>query len=618
MTIESERSTPAVSWFTEGETASVRPRWQRILRSIVHAFIEFMYNGPLIRWVAGSLLRRIIVSNLLGLTLLLTGIVYVSHQNVWLIDARRDSLLVQADVIGKAIAMNATVDPGGGLRIDPDKLPTVEGALIPFRDDGFAALELSLAPERVAPVLRRFVDLKNNRARVYGRDGTLVADTSLLVQRGQVLAQQEDRNRARNFWTRLTEWLINDELPVYHEIGAANGMDYSVVRTAMTGVSTPLLELTESGERIVSVAVPIQRSKNVHGVLLLSTLPGNLDKDVAAERQTIFVLAVIAFAAAVVASLLLARTVAGPIKRLSESAELVSQNINARQELPDYSGRNDEVGQMARAFRAMTASLFRRIEASERFAADVAHELKNPLTAASSIAESLVYARDDKERQQLVMEIRSELKRLNRLINDVHKASKLDAELARQESEPVDLVDVARSSVALFDGRLAKPGQRVVLELGPGGGDQPFVVNGHDGRLSQVMANLIDNAASFSPDDGTITVRLTRDDREVQIAVEDEGLGIPPDKLEKVFERFYSDRPATDAAKGKNSGLGLSISSEIIRAHGGRIWAENRYPLSGPTTGRPLGARFTIRLAAAKGPHVSGRNPAHVSARGRT
>lgn len=600
MALETDRpETRDTVWFVRpaGAPSSLRPQplWRRMA---VHV-AEFFYNGPLIRWIAGSLLRRIIVSNLLGLSLLLVGIVYVSHQNVWLIDARRDSLFVQADIIAKAIAMNATVDAGGGFRIDPDKLPAKEGSLIPFRDDGFAALELSLSPDRVAPVLRRFVDINTSRARVYGRDGTLISDTKLILQPGQIANEpQEARPRSKNFWTRLTEWLIDDELPVYREIGSANGMAYSVVRSAMTGVSIPLLELTEDGERIVSVAVPIQRSKSVQGVLLLATLPGNLDKDVAAERQTILLLALVAFAAAMIASLVLARTVAGPIRRLSAAAEHVSHNIVARRDLPDYSGRNDEVGQLARAFRSMTGSLFRRIEASEKFAADVAHELKNPLTAARSTAESLAYARSEAEREQLVQQIQNELKRLNRLITDVSNASRLDAELARQKTEAVDLIDVARGIVSTFEDILSHKGKHVRLDVSPAAGEQAFVVTGHDGRLGQVLTNLIDNAESFSPDGSTVVVRLERDDREVGIVVEDSGPGIPPDKLEAIFERFYTDRPATEAQRGKNSGLGLSISREIIRAHGGRIWAENRYPTQSTSIGQPLGARFIVRLPA--------------------
>lgn len=618
MALDTERpGQRGLFWFVRPPT--VEGGSEAMHRRAARAFLEFCYNGPLIRWVAGSLLRRIVVSNLIGLSLLLIGITYVSHQNVWLIDARRDSLLVQADVVAKAIAMNASVDSGGGLRIDPDKLPAREGSLIPFRDDGFAALELSLSPDRVAPVLRRFVDLGTNRARVYGRDGTLIADTALLIQRGQIIARPEETNqtgrpRNKNFWTRLTEWLIDDELPVYREIGTANGMAYSVVRSAMTGVSTPLLELTEDGERIVSVAVPIQRSKSVQGVLLLATLPGNLDKDVAAERQSIIVLAIIAFVASVIASMLLARTVAGPIRRLSDAAEHVSHDITARHDLPDYSGRNDEVGQMARAFRSMTSALYRRIEASEKFAADVAHELKNPLTAARSTAESLTYARNEAERQQLVTQIQYELKRLNRLITDVANASRLDAELARQQTEAVDLVDVATAVVSTFEDLLSEGGQGVELAIGPALGDNAYVVTGHDGRLGQVLTNLIDNAVSFSPDDGKVTVRLARQDREIEVSVEDAGPGIPPDKLEKIFERFYTDRPATEAQRGKNSGLGLSISREIIRAHGGRIWAENLPVPAGSK--QPAGARFVVRLPAARAGGGTGR-PQAAGVRGR-
>ena len=282
---------------------------------------------------------------------------------------------------------------------------------------------------------------------------------------------------------------------------------------------------------------------------------------------------------------------------------------------------------MAAAFREMTASLYRRIEASERFAQDVAHELKNPLTAARSTAESLAYARTPEQQKELVGQINEELKRLNKLITDVANASRLDAELALQETEPVDLRLVLQGVVDVFRDILSGDTRRVVLEVAElPHSPSALVVNGHDARLGRVITNLLDNAISFSPDNGTITVTARRLGQEIEIVVDDEGPGIPEDKLEEIFNRFYSDRPQTDRTVGKNSGLGLSMSREIVNAYGGRIWAENRMLTPGAEAGVAgdqtelrdrrmpgvAGARFTVRLPAAdaapaKGAPLGGR-----------
>ena len=223
----------------------------------------------------------------------------------------------------------------------------------------------------------------------------------------------------------------------------------------------------------------------------------------------------------------------------------------------------------------MTASLYRRIEASEKFAADVAHELKNPLTAASSTAQSLTFARNDQERDQLVSQIRGELKRLNKLISDVSNASRLDAELALQQRQPVDVGEVLQNVVASFRDLVDGTGRKVELEVQADGADDLLVL-GQDGRLGQVATNLIDNALSFSPDEGTVRVKACRTGDIVEFTVEDEGPGVEPGKLETVFDRFYTYRPTANSSRGNNSGLGLSISREIVDAHEGRIWAENR------------------------------------------
>ena len=362
-------------------------------------------------------------------------------------------------------------------------------------------------------------------------------------------------------------------------------------------------------------------------MLLLSTRPGEIDEVLSEERNLIIVLALTAFAATLLASLLLARTIAGPMRRLSEVAENVSRNISARHELPVLSHRADEVGQMATAFREMTASLYRRIEASERFAQDVAHELRNPLTAAGSTAQALAYAKSPGQQQELVKQIQEELKRLNKLITDVSNVSRLDAELALQETAPVDMRHVLNGVVEGFRYRSDDEQCRIVLDIAEvANSTSAFVVQGHDARLGRVITNLIDNALSFSPPHGAVTVTARRVGAEIEIVVDDDGPGVPVDKLEAIFDRFYSDRPQTDRTVGKNSGLGLSISREIVNAYGGRIWASNRkLPAGEATSGQEdhtalkdrrapgvVGARFIVRLpaadaAASKGAQLIGR-----------
>lgn len=580
-------------------------------------FYEFLTHGPLIRLVTRTLLRRIVFANVIGLATLLGGIFYLSQSHVWLIEAKRESLQAQGEIISAAIAANASVETGR-IILDPEKLPDADGPRTRFPDDGFSALQLSLAPERVTPILRRLVPQADTRARVYAQDGTLITDTTQILGRGQLsrpAGEQEGRGaKIKNPWVRFLTWLMRGELPIYREIGSANGTAYPEVRLALNGTVTPMLLVTDKGEQIVSVAVPIQYRKAVQGVLLLSTRPGEIDEILAEERNSILGLALVALAATLLASFLLARTIAGPMRRLSEAAENVSFNFNARHALPEFARRADEVGQMATSFQNMTQSLYRRIEASERFAQDVAHELKNPLTAARSTAEALAYAKTPAAQQELVRQIQEELKRLNKLITDVSNASRLDAELAFEETEPVDLLQVLDAVFQVFDDILSTDTRKVVMQVEevPGNPDA-FVVRGHEARLGRVLTNLIDNAISFSPELGVVRVVARRAGTEIELVVDDDGPGIPSDKLEDVFKRFYSDRPQTDRTVGKNSGLGLSISREIVQAYGGRIWAGNRTIAPGAEpfaldeqaelrdrrAAGVAGTRFTVRLPAA-------------------
>jgi two-component system sensor histidine kinase ChvG len=557
----------------------------------------------IVRFFSASLLRRILISNLMGFFILVGGILYLGWFHTWLIDAKLDALKTQGRIIADAIAANAKV-VRERIIIDPNAIPDGPGAPTSFPDDGLTSLELSIHPEEVTPILRKLIQPTNTRARIYARDGTLIVDTAQTLARWTAMRNEPTSNdgeppETQNIWTRLTRYFFREPLPVYQEIGTGNGMAYKEVRAALAGEDKSMLLLNRKGEQIVSIAQPIRRFNDVQGVLLLSTRPGQIDKILKEERIVILVLAAIALLASVVTSLLLARTVAGPMRRLSAAAERVSHNIDARTHLPEYAGRTDEVAQMATAFHAMTSALCRRIEASEKFAADVAHELKNPLTAARSTAESLSYAKTEEERTHLVQQIQGELKRLNRLITDVSNASRLDAELARKEMRTIDVPAMLRNVVSIFRDIIGDDSRALMLAIG----SEPFPgalsVNGDEGRLGQVLTNLIDNAISFSPEGGTVTAQARVAAPFVEIVVEDDGPGIPDDRLEIIFDRFYSDRPATDTSRGKNSGLGLSISREIVLAHSGQILAENRYEAGVAPDAKPCGARFIVRLPIA-------------------
>ncbi len=554
------------------------------------------------RFFSRSLLRRIMVSNVLGLLVLLLGAFYLNATHPGLLDAKREFLEVQGKSIANAIGDNSRYETGASI-IESARATDLDTSRVPYRDDGFAALELSLSPERVTPILNRIIQPTNLRARIYDRAGNLVVDTATLLKKGPGhIARPEPladpaRPRTRSLYTKITQFLLDDDLPVYREIGNANGTAYPEVQEALRGKSTAVLLIDNSSEQIVAVAEPIRRGKSrtVQGVLLLSTRPGDIGKVLAEQRGLIWTLAAFAFLATLTSSWLLARTVADPMKRLSDAAEHVTKHISASKELPNYADRNDEVGQMSAAFRMMTGALVKRIEASEKFAADVAHELKNPLAAARSTAEALTYAKTDEQRTQLVGQIQGELKRLNRLISDVSNASRLDAELARQKMAPLDVRAVLSNVTGIFTELLASDSRRIALTVDDGT-DTDFRISAHEGRLAQVMTNLIDNAISFSPENAIVTVATRRNGPWVEVTVSDQGPGIPPDSLDTIFERFYSDRPDTDQKRGKNSGLGLSISREIVEAHNGRIWAEN---IKATAQDAATGARFTVQLPSA-------------------
>src|SRR5215467_11801410 len=409
---------------------------RRVLGSVWHFFVSQSFS---------SLTRRIVFLNLAGLVALVTGVLYLSQFRAGLIDARVQSLLTQSEIIAGAIAASATVETDS-ITIDPERLLELQaGESYGPADDSLSGIEFPINPERVAPVLRRLVSPTKTRARIYGRDGVLVLDSRNLYGRGDVLRFElapptaEKPGIAERTMIAIRTWLNRGDLPLYRELGPENGNGYQEVQQALDGKKASMVRINDRGEVIVSVSVPVQRFRAVHGALMLSTQGDDIDQMVTAERLAILKVFGLAAAVMIVLSLLLASTIAGPVRRLADSAERVRRRIKMRVEIPDFTLRRDEIGHLSGALRDMTGALYNRIEAIEMFAADVAHELKNPLTSLRSAVETLPLARNENSRTRLLAVIEHDVKRLDRLISDISDASRLDAELQRQDMSSVDL-----------------------------------------------------------------------------------------------------------------------------------------------------------------------------------
>ncbi|HEV7291105.1 MAG TPA: sensor histidine kinase [Devosia sp.] len=581
-------------WRTpEAATDPSEPRgsgWRRVVSPFARA-------GTAIRrfldlTIFSSLTRRIIVLNLAGLLVLVVGILYLNQWRAGLIDARVQSLRVQGEIISAAIAASATVD-SDVIQVNPDRLLELQSGNVSPLSYFDPSLQFPINPERVAPLLRNLITPTRTRARIYDQNGLLILDSDNIYARGEVLRQRTDAAAQESsplwdWWNAIISWVPGENFPRYQDYGADEGTRYPEVASALQAAPADFVRVDEHNQLVVSVAVPVQRQRAIVGAILLSTAPGDIDSVVAQERWSILRIAMIAAVVQIALSLLLAGTIAGPMRRLSAAAERVQTAGNARAEIPDFSDRPDEIGHLSGALRRMTDALYNRIEAIERFAADVAHELKNPLTSLRSAVETLPLAKRAEDRERLNAIIQHDVKRLDRLITDISSASRLDAELARESAERVDVEKLAEAMVSIQSDIAA--GRGIKVELVKRTGKGAAIVLGHEGRLAQVFANLIDNAVSFSPPEGTVAVAVATDTDVVTVTVSDQGRGITGD-VSRIFQRFYTDRPEADGF-GNHSGLGLSISKQIVDAHKGTIRAHNRQDRSG--------AVFTIALPRAR------------------
>jgi two-component system sensor histidine kinase ChvG len=567
---------------------------------------------------SSSLTRRIVFLNLGGLLVLVVAFLLLNQFRADIIAARIQSLKTQAGIISAAIAASATVETDT-ITVDPEKLlriaPNENAERLKDDED---SIEFSINPERVGPVLHRLVTPTRTRARIYDLDGLLLLDSSTLSLRGSALRSEASAETLpwwQKAWSDLRQSFTPAKKRRAAEEWATNGKSMPEVAAAFAGRTESAVRVDAADETIVSVAAPIQRAGSaIRGALLLSTQGGDIDTVIASERWALLRVFLVLATVMLVLSLLLANTIAEPVRKLAEAAERVRRGIRSRQQIPDFTARSDEIGHLSGALRDMTQALYNRIDAIESFAADVAHELKNPLTSLRSAVETLPRVKSGPSRDRLLDIMQHDVRRLDRLISDISDASRLDAELARGEASPVDLVELAKAVVAMVSDSPRNNGVTLKLTVERRGAARPtdFIVIGHDSRLAQVLTNLIDNACSFSKPGGEVRVALRRaaclptadggpEREEVWAIVDDDGPGVPPHALERIFERFYTDRP--EQGFGQNSGLGLSISRQIVEAHGGRIWAENR-PETAQTandkepTRHGAGARFVVALPA--------------------
>ena len=499
--------------------------------------------------------RLIVILNLIGLALLVGGALLLNQLGQRLVQARIESLHSEGQLIANVLDQAATEgdDPGPALVAD-----------------------------EASNILQSLALPKSERARLFAVDGQPIADSFVATDRVESFPLADARKPG------ATTFAIPGFAPAPRSSQAAEKKLQQEVGVALAGGVKAWVRPSDSGRgRVASVSIPIERVRDVVGVLTLES--NDVDRIIGAEWVALVPFIIIAVLVNLVSSLALTQLIAQPVRRLSDAADRVRLSRARTIALPDIAARRDELGDLARSLEDMTHTLSDRMEAIERFAADVAHEIRNPLTSVRSAVETLELVKDPKARDRLLGILKQDVTRLDRLITDISNASRLDAELSREPTRPIALPRLLREVVGLYETvrRESDPHVRLIVET------EAVIVPGREGPLSQVFRNVIDNARSFSQAGGEVRVTLSRERGQAMVRIDDDGPGMPPENLETVFERFYTARPK-GAAFGGNSGLGLSIARQIIEAHGGTLRAENRDDGQGGVAG----ASFIVTLPA--------------------
>ena len=537
------------------------------------------------RRLAFPLTARILAINVMALGVLVAGFFYLDHLQRDLMDAKLNALAREATLLAAALGEGA-VDTAGGAS---------EG----------------LDSAAIATLVHRLNLPIDTRALLFNADGSLAVDSWRLpmapVQTTELPPPDEGRGVLGRAADAAYEWITarlppHTTVPLHVERSEPRAADHPEVLNALQGSAGRAMHRTQDARLVAVVAAPIQPFRRVQGALLLVADAEDVLESVRNARFTILQAFSIALGITIVLSLFFAGTITRPVRRLARAAERVRAGGGRKVEIPDFTARNDEIGRLSAALREMTDTLWVRMDAIERFAADVAHEVKNPLSSVLSAVDTARRVTDEEQRAKLLALVGEDVMRLDRLLSQIADASKIDTELARAQREPVDLRAMLTTFAEMQDAAasMSDAPEAIRVEIR---GDGPFMVQGVEDRLAQVLQNLVSNARSFNPPGGGVTLGLRRDGASIMVSVDDDGPGVPAGMEEAIFRRFYTFRPEGETF-GTHSGLGLSISRQIAEAHGGRLTCANRYDPAGGV----LGASFRLELPVsdAVGPAEAG------------
>ncbi len=515
-----------------------------------------------------SLTRKIITFNLIALNVLVAGILYLNSSRDSLALQRANSLINEVDLIADVFEVQM---PDGA----PVNLITGDGI-------------------NIAETLARLDVQKGVEVFIFDADGTLAG--KVVGEAARYGSQAEPKptiitDALNSVWSKVSSPFTSassrrDRISIEKQV---QGM---VERTIASGTQVETGEISKG--TVFSVASPILQSGKPVAVVALASVTGEIDNLVRSERERVLQMFVIATLVSIGLSLILASTIANPLSDLASAAEIGGDRNQGgsagRVRIPDLTARPDEIGRLSGALRGMVSALYDRIDSNEQFAADVAHEIKNPLASLRSAVGTMRVAKRDDQREKLLQVIEHDVRRLDRLVSDISNASRLDSELVKEEQESFDLISMLRNLGQYLGEEADNKGIDFITDFPK----EPVVITGLEARLAQVFVNLITNAISFCDEGDAIRLWARKRDNRVLVVVEDTGPGIPEQALTKVFQRFYSERLEGDF--GNNSGLGLAISKQIVEAHDGVIWAENIRPTDADPTSDPLGARFVVGL----------------------
>ncbi|MFP4313704.1 MAG: stimulus-sensing domain-containing protein [Alphaproteobacteria bacterium] len=558
-----------------------------------------LYWGGTERRITGLTLR-IIAVNAVALLILLLGILYLGQSQNSLIEAKLETFQAEVELISAALS---------------------EGAVEEYQIDGENILDpplsiLAINPDLAVKMVRRLSKSMDKRIRLFNESGIKIADSHVLTGPGgkvQIvdLNPPNDGLYTIQILKDVTATLISflpDRriLPQYPDDNIQTAQDNLDTVDAMMGKISISAWTNENNRIFLSAAAPIMQDRQILGSVLLTRVATDIEDGVIAVWFDILRVFVVTLTLTILLSIYLSGAIARPLKKLARAAEKIRSDHSRNTEIPDFSYRHDEIGDLSVVLRDMTEELSKRMSSIESFAADVAHELKNPLTSLKSAIETLMIVNKKEDRAKLLKIITHDIERLDRLITDISRASRLDTEMSRESMERLNIKDILFQILEMYRDPLDREDNlliskatsiktdndvHIILDTG-NEEDQDCFIIGNEGRLTQVFQNILNNALSFSRPGGIIRIEVARRLNAVIVSIEDEGPGIPPAKLGTIFERFYSERPKYEEY-GQHSGLGLSICKQIIEAHQGRIFAENRKDLSG----KILGAKFTVILS---------------------